>query len=46
VGLVQALARKDNVHYEAAREGLMKSPLASSITGIEYVLDGGTVPTA
>jgi NAD(P)-dependent dehydrogenase (short-subunit alcohol dehydrogenase family) len=70
VGLVQELARKDNVDYEAAREGLMKSlggipigrpakpgevadliaflvsPQAASITGTEYVIDGGTVPTA
>jgi hypothetical protein len=70
VGLVQELARKNNVDYEAAREGLMKSlggipigrpakpgevadliaflvsPQAASITGTEYVIDGGTVPTA
>jgi len=70
VGLVQELARKENVDYEAAREGLMKSlggipigrpakpaevadliaflvsPQAASITGTEYVIDGGTVPTA
>ena len=70
VGLVQELARKGNVDYEAARKGLMESlggipigrpakpgevadliaflvsPQAASITGTEYVIDGGTVPTA
>jgi NAD(P)-dependent dehydrogenase (short-subunit alcohol dehydrogenase family) len=70
VSLVQELARKDGVDYEAARNGLMRSlggipigrpakpeevadliaflvsPQAASITGTEYVIDGGTVPTA
>ena len=70
VGLVQELARKDQVDYEAARKRLMESlggipigrpakpeevadliaflvsPQATSITGTEYVIDGGTVPTA
>ena len=70
VSLVQELARKDQVDYEAARNGLMKSlggipigrpakpsevadliaflvsPQAASITGTEYIIDGGTVPTA
>ena len=70
VGLVQELARKGQVDYEAARTRLMESlggipigrpakpqevaeliaflvsPLAASITGTEYVIDGGTVPTA
>ena len=69
VGLVQELARKDQVDYEAARQRLMESlggipigrpakpeevadliaflvsPQAASITGAEYVVDGGTVPT-
>jgi NAD(P)-dependent dehydrogenase (short-subunit alcohol dehydrogenase family) len=69
VGLVQELARKNNVDYEAARERLAEtlggipigrpakpeevadliaflvSPQAASITGTEYVIDGGTVPT-
>jgi NAD(P)-dependent dehydrogenase (short-subunit alcohol dehydrogenase family) len=70
VGLVQELARKDQVQYATARERLMDSlggipigrpakpgevadliaflvsPQAASITGTEYVIDGGTVPTA
>jgi NAD(P)-dependent dehydrogenase (short-subunit alcohol dehydrogenase family) len=70
VGLVQELARKDQVDYEVARIRLMESlggipigrpakpgevadliaflvsPQAASITGTEYVIDGGTVPTA
>src|SRR5712664_3879067 len=69
VGLVQELARKGNVDYEAARKRLMESlggipigrpakpgevadliaflvsPQAASITGTEYIIDGGTVPT-
>jgi NAD(P)-dependent dehydrogenase (short-subunit alcohol dehydrogenase family) len=70
VGLVQELARKDQVDYESARKRLMESlggipigrpakpeevadliaflvsPLATSITGTEYIIDGGSVPTA
>lgn len=70
VGLVQELARKNQVDYEAARKRLMESlggipigrpakpeevadliaflvsPQAASITGTEYIIDGGTVPTA
>ena len=70
MGLVQELARKNQVDYETARKRLMESlggipigrpakpgevadliaflvsPQAASITGTEYIIDGGTVPTA
>jgi NAD(P)-dependent dehydrogenase (short-subunit alcohol dehydrogenase family) len=69
VGLVQEIARKENIDQDAARSRLMASlggiPMgrpakprevadliaflvsseAASITGTEYVIDGGTVPT-
>jgi hypothetical protein len=69
-GLVEEIARKNRIDYEAARQMVMDSlggipigrpatpkevadlvaflasPRAASITGTEYVIDGGTVPTA
>jgi NAD(P)-dependent dehydrogenase (short-subunit alcohol dehydrogenase family) len=70
VGLVERIARRNRVDYDAARQMVMDSlggipigrpakpqevadlvaflasPRAASITGTEYVIDGGTVPTA
>jgi NAD(P)-dependent dehydrogenase (short-subunit alcohol dehydrogenase family) len=70
VGLVERIARRNSVDYDAARQMVMDSlggipigrpakpqevadlvaflasPRSASITGTEYVIDGGTVPTA
>lgn len=46
VALAERLAQQAGTNYEGGKQIIMASPLAATITGTEYVIDGGTVPVA